>query len=157
MKEFIEGKIYKRVVLDREIDGRFDRLSCEVGEERCDVCKGKAGARKRRRVEIEEDIEELGYQEVRMSPSRFQEISESEFEDSGIGLREEEEEDEEEKIIREEFEDGRRAEDMIRWKRIEEKVEAGVKVEGLVEVLDRWQGRCVVYKAKGSLVQEEHE
>lgn len=33
MKEFIEGKIYKRVVLDREMDGRFDRLGCEVGED----------------------------------------------------------------------------------------------------------------------------
>jgi len=41
MKELIEGKICKRVVLDREIDGRFDRISCEIGEESCDVCRIK--------------------------------------------------------------------------------------------------------------------
>ena len=39
MKEFIDGKTCKRVVMDREMDGRVDRVGCEVGEERCDVYK----------------------------------------------------------------------------------------------------------------------
>jgi len=33
IKEFIEGKVYRRVVLDREIDGRSDRTDYEVAEE----------------------------------------------------------------------------------------------------------------------------
>jgi hypothetical protein len=37
-----------RVVADREMDGRVDRLGCEIGERRCRVCRGRG--QKRRRV-----------------------------------------------------------------------------------------------------------
>jgi len=47
IKEYMDGRLCKRVVLDKEIDGRVDRVSCEIGKERCGVCEGKIGGRKR--------------------------------------------------------------------------------------------------------------
>lgn len=38
MQEFITTKECIRVVLDREIDRRIDRVGCEVNEERCSGC-----------------------------------------------------------------------------------------------------------------------
>ena len=38
MQEFIRGRECRRVVLDREMDGRVDRIGCEAGEEQCDIC-----------------------------------------------------------------------------------------------------------------------
>jgi RecQ family ATP-dependent DNA helicase len=36
---FISGAQCRRIDLDREMDGRVDRLRCEDGEERCDICR----------------------------------------------------------------------------------------------------------------------
>jgi hypothetical protein len=36
---FISGAQCRRIDLDREMDGRVDRVGCEEGEERCDVCR----------------------------------------------------------------------------------------------------------------------
>ena len=36
---FISGAQCRRIDLDQEIDGRTDRVRCEEGEERCDVCQ----------------------------------------------------------------------------------------------------------------------
>jgi hypothetical protein len=41
MKEFILGDRCMRVVADREMDGRVDRLGCKIGERRCRVCRGR--------------------------------------------------------------------------------------------------------------------
>jgi superfamily II DNA helicase RecQ len=35
---FISGAQCRRVGLDREMDGRVDRVRCEEGEERCNIC-----------------------------------------------------------------------------------------------------------------------
>ena len=47
MLEFVEGKKCKRIVLDKEMDGRVDRYGCEIGDERCDVCQGQGNRRVR--------------------------------------------------------------------------------------------------------------
>src|SRR6187402_3133390 len=36
--EFINGRSCRRVVMDRVMDGKDDRVRCEEGEEACDVC-----------------------------------------------------------------------------------------------------------------------
>lgn len=46
MKEFLGGEVCKRVVLDREMDGRSREGGCKIDEERCDVCKGIGRKRK---------------------------------------------------------------------------------------------------------------
>ena len=38
VEQFISGILCRRVHLDQELDGRTDRVRCEEGEERCDVC-----------------------------------------------------------------------------------------------------------------------
>lgn len=52
MQQFVEGVQCRRVVLDREIDSRTDRVKCKVGEERCNVYRGGPRGVKRSRVSI---------------------------------------------------------------------------------------------------------
>jgi len=56
IKEFILGKNCRRIALDKEIDEidrRTNRIGCEIGEERCDICKGNPRGIKRGRVVVE--------------------------------------------------------------------------------------------------------
>jgi len=39
VERFASGAVCRRVYLDREMDGRMDRVRCEDEEERCDVCQ----------------------------------------------------------------------------------------------------------------------
>ncbi len=39
VERFVSGAACRRVYLDREMDGRMDRVRCEDEEERCDVCQ----------------------------------------------------------------------------------------------------------------------
>lgn len=39
MRDFIQGQQCRRVVLDHSMDGRIDRVQCEMGEEMCDICR----------------------------------------------------------------------------------------------------------------------
>lgn len=52
MHEYIEGERCRKVIMDREMDGRVDRIGCESGEKRCDVCSGAARGRRRTRVVV---------------------------------------------------------------------------------------------------------
>lgn len=52
MHEYLEGGKCRRVTLDREMDGRIDRIGCESGEKRCDVCNGTASGRRKTRVVV---------------------------------------------------------------------------------------------------------
>jgi len=179
MKDSIEGKECRRVVLDKEMDGRSDRRGCEVEEEKCDVCDSKVRGRKRRWVEVEgarEDEERFLNREVE-APREFEvtsrrrveeerirgefEVGEEErsseysdidditFNDSGVVVEEREEDLRgEEEVLRREFEEQKRLEEARRWVRIEEKIRDGIEVEKYVELLDAWQGVCVICKAK---------
>jgi hypothetical protein len=39
VERFVSGAKCRRIYLDQEMDGRIDRVRCEDGEERCDVCQ----------------------------------------------------------------------------------------------------------------------
>ena len=52
MHEYLEGEKCRRVVLDREMDGRADRIGCENGEKVCDVCRGLTRTGRRARVVV---------------------------------------------------------------------------------------------------------
>ena len=52
MKQFILDKNCRRIALDKEMDGRAGWLGCEIGEERCDIYKGKLRGTRRRRVVV---------------------------------------------------------------------------------------------------------
>lgn len=39
MLEFVEGGKCRRVVLDEQIDRRTDRIGCEAGEAKCNICQ----------------------------------------------------------------------------------------------------------------------
>jgi superfamily II DNA helicase RecQ len=65
MMEFMATEGCMRVVADREMDGRMDRVGCEDGEERCDGC-GKA--------EVEQESSESGMGEI-----GSEELEEEEF------------------------------------------------------------------------------
>jgi superfamily II DNA helicase RecQ len=36
--DFVAGYNCRRVIMDRVMDGRIDRIGCEEGEEQCDIC-----------------------------------------------------------------------------------------------------------------------
>ncbi|KAK3617752.1 hypothetical protein LTR22_026629 [Elasticomyces elasticus] len=61
MDEFVNNRHCRRVPLDREMDGREDRVECEAGEQMCDMCRGRRYVRKRRRSAVEDEAwEEQG-------------------------------------------------------------------------------------------------
>ena len=214
MKDFLEGKQCRRVVLDREMDGRADRGGCEVGEERCDVCRRRPRGEKRRRMvtESERADEERGVRESEESRVEVNRIGSgfgvdrtgsgfgivgtgsgfgvdgtgSGFGIVGTGLgfgidgtgsgfevvdsrlenrgkeweerRAEEEqkrrEAEENDRLRQEWEEEIRGQEMIRWRRIEERSRAGRETEELERFLDEWQGVCVICKATGRQAED---
>ena len=73
MKELVKGEVCRRKVIDREMDGRGDRWGCEIGEERCDVCQGRARGGKRRRMVVNNDEEDLRATQVVRVREREQE------------------------------------------------------------------------------------
>ena len=62
MKEFLSGERCRRIPLDRLMDGRVDRVTCEVGEHRCDVCRGQVRGRNGQRniVNVQPSRERVG-------------------------------------------------------------------------------------------------
>jgi len=96
--------------LDREMDGRFDRTGCEVGEEICDICRGLFGGRKRKRVTGRSDEEEEEEEQERGGNNEghfdTRSISEGNFPDSGLVIEDDitaEEDTGEEQIVEEEI------------------------------------------------------
>ena len=54
MKNFIAADVCRRIVIGSQMDGKGDRLGCEVGEDTCDVWQGKARGQKRRRMILDD-------------------------------------------------------------------------------------------------------
>ena len=73
MREYVKGEVCRRKVIDREMDGRGDRMGCEVGELRCDVCKGQVRGGKRRRMVVNNKGDELRATQVRRIREREEE------------------------------------------------------------------------------------
>jgi len=84
MLEFITTEGCMRVILDREMDGRKDRVGCEDGEEKCDGCRAnKAGLRGEEidaEVGIEEEVVGVGMEEEVMEVDGLGEEKEKEAE-----------------------------------------------------------------------------
>lgn len=49
--EFAQGRVCRREVLDREMDGNVDRFGCREGEEVCDVCQRQERQREQQQQE----------------------------------------------------------------------------------------------------------
>ena len=131
MKAFIYGYICKRVILDRVMDGRMDRMECEEGEEKCDVCQGVD------MEDIEDPVDDLESPEGPEDPED-PEGPEGPKDSAGgqavsqafRGLQREEVWGQ-----NREFQDGR---------------EAGRMLSDLKRFLDEWVGVCVVCRLDGS-------
>lgn len=183
MQEFLDGDICRRVVLDREMDGRVDRLGCEIGEEKCDICQQRPRGEKRRRdrlleesdIEEEADIEEI---ENRLEIENRIEIEMKERENR-LEIEMERAEDEIEIAI-ERSEGGERDVSGQEWQRdglfdtfeaeierhshlrrraVEERVREGIRVEELDKAFGNWVEQCVWCKIQGKIetVQQEHK
>jgi hypothetical protein len=60
MQQLIGGGKCRRVVLDEQMDGRVDRIACEAGEEKCNICQGSLRGVKRNRESMGDAGRELG-------------------------------------------------------------------------------------------------
>ena len=117
MKAFMEGDRCRRAVLDAYMDGRGDsayseqegRTTCEAGEQRCDVCRGRG--LKRVRVVLAEDIERE--QSAKRRRVREDIVEGEEIGGEDIGREEIEEEVIQERIIQEEVIEGGIVDEMI--------------------------------------------
>ena len=164
------------------MDGRVDRRGCEMGEERCDICRGAPRGQKRRRMvsygvsegsRMQEDVNESWAVSGSGSGSGFEDdVTGSGFEGdmtgSGFGVFDsslgstgqsweiqraeearKEREMEEDKKMRAEWEEESRKQEMIRWRRIEEKTRAGFDSEELNKFWEEWVGVCAICKVQG--------
>ena len=177
MLEFLDGEKCRRIIMDREMDGRFDRRACEMGEERCDICVGKPRGKKRRRIRVgftrdskadfeqeEEDEQEGEDKQEEGSEQEGQEVEvdieddrqeveddRQEVEDDGQEVEDDGQEVETNDLAREEFEEEKRQQEALRWQRVEERVVEGIRVQGLEEFFELWQGSCMICLAKRRL------
>ena len=168
------------------MDGRFDRTDCEVGEEMCDICRGKFRGRKRKRVigrsnEEEEDKEQQrreNYEEEEDKEQERREHSEGDFDvrsisgfgfpDSGLVIDDditvEEGRDEEERVeeglVEEERFHGTFSKEVTRHEQrriIEEGIGRINRGVDLVSIIDGWSGRCVICKARDRKAERYHD
>ncbi|KAH6612356.1 P-loop containing nucleoside triphosphate hydrolase protein [Boeremia exigua] len=124
MREFITTNGCMRVVLDREMDGRIDRVGCEADEEKCSRCAGcETGGEAERAREDENRREDEGDGQ----------------EAGGVG-------DEEERVA---FDQEGRARRMAAQREMELQTEGLVEIQGLEEVLDEWKEGCQRCRAWG--------
>jgi hypothetical protein len=133
MQQFIGGAKCRRVVLDKQMDGRTDRVRCEAGEERCNVCQeGPSGVKRNR------NRESIGETEKREAEKREVEKREVERREA-------------ERIFKEEEQRYR----VVRAERMRERVEIEkAKTEEIEEVFQDWMDRCMICKAEGREEQE---
>ena len=55
MKECVRKDVCRRRVINKEMDRRGDRFGCDIGEQKCDVCQGRAKGEKRGRMDVWDD------------------------------------------------------------------------------------------------------
>jgi superfamily II DNA helicase RecQ len=88
VNQFISGERCRRIYLDQEMDGRVDRVRCEDGEERCDVCQ--------KDDEAMEEVEALRQAYKGMHERAYEGMHEQE-EYEGMHEQEQEEQEQEER------------------------------------------------------------
>jgi superfamily II DNA helicase RecQ len=166
MRDFIAGESCRRVILDRYMDGRTDRLACDPsgGEKRCDVCSGRPSGRKRRRVFVQHGIEgricdgqgsdgSLGRSDGARSNSPGEEedgddddnVQRNELVENRQGIETARSE------LRLRFENERKEEEAVRERRMEGLIGRRKMVERLERQLEVFSNRCVICVARGRL------
>jgi hypothetical protein len=165
MKEFISGKNCRRIALDKEIDeidGRTNCIGCEIGEERCDICKGNPRGTKRGRVVVENQGATPSKRPDAAPVNRAEgsgTISESEQEDerledvNGLDAEVIESEGEENNGLEgnegamamwDEFTTERQRQDIIRQRRMERRAHERLGIEDLPRQFEDWKIGCVI-------------
>jgi superfamily II DNA helicase RecQ len=156
MQQFIGGEKCRRVVLDEQMDGRMDRVGCEAGEDRCDICQGSPRGVKRSRestgdagresgrvrwieegseVEVETERREQNMREAEMREAEIREAERMEAERMEAEMM---------------FEEEEQRHRVIRAERMREKAEIErSRTEEIEEVFQDWTNRCVICKAEG--------
>ena len=93
LKECVRRDVCRRKVINREMDGRGDRFGCEVGEQKCDVWKGRAKGEKRGRMVVWNDEEDFKARQVRRVDEKEVQRERALHDLSNDSIEEEEEED----------------------------------------------------------------
>jgi superfamily II DNA helicase RecQ len=122
MKVFLAGDSCRRIALDKHMDGRSDRLGCEMGEERCDVCRGHPRGTKRRQIVVQNaDEQEEARKEARVA----------------------------EKAADEKFQEEQRQYRRMEGQRRRETIGREDGVEQLRKHFQSWDGRCIICRVRG--------
>jgi superfamily II DNA helicase RecQ len=167
MQQLIGGGKCRRVVLDEQMDGRVDRIVCEAGEEKCDICQGSLRGVKRNRESMGDAGRELGRVRWMEEGSGV----EAEREKRREEIRREAERMEAERMEAEKmevekmeaermeaemmFEEEEQRHGVIRAERMRERAEIErSRTEEIKEVFQDWTDRCVICKAEGREGQE---
>lgn len=153
MKAFLAGESCRRIALDRHMDGRSDRVGCERGEERCDICQGAPRGRKRRRIVVnnsegvsESEVED----EIQVSAKRPRT---DQVEEGRQGqqryAQEQEEEERRQQRAQQAIAQEQAVYEQIRHGQRRSRVDAVGIAEGFEQQLSQWQGRCYVCIVQG--------
>lgn len=160
MKTFIKGEMCRRVPLDRHLDGNIERTACQVGEEKCDVCRGKPRGNKRRRIRVhtEEErrvqprLEEGGEERARQHEEEAYKEREFRHGEEVEGRRRGEGEahqKQEAKARQQERQKERQRQWIVQRRQNDTRVQAQVSVEQLDAILQHWKGRCSICVVHG--------
>jgi hypothetical protein len=177
MQQFIGGVKCRRVVLDKQMDSKTDRVRCEVGEERCNVCQEGLSRVKRNRnresigdaerelgrvrqieerlevgeqVEAEEQVEMERRRKENRREAEKRETEKREIEKRETEKREAEKREVERREAERMFKEEEQRHRVVRAERIRERVEIEkAKTEEIKEVFQDWIDRCVICKAEG--------
>jgi len=173
MRDFIASESCRRVILNRYMDGRTDRLACDPGggETRCDVYSGRPSGHKRRRVLVQSGIEgsmfdkqggdaTLGHSGTVRTNTTSEDEDQDQDEDDGGGddMQEDEQVEDQQgvKAVRPEwrlgFEIERREEEALRERRIEGLIGRREMVERLERQLEAFSNKYVICASRGKSV-----
>jgi RecQ family ATP-dependent DNA helicase len=88
VNQFISGERCRRICLDQEMDGRIDRVRCEDGEERCDVCRKDDEAMEEAEAlrQAYEESNEQGIDEESTHEQEQEEYTHDQMLDNGINM-----------------------------------------------------------------------
>jgi len=98
MKECVRKDVCRRRVINREMDRRSDRFGCDVGEQKCDVCQGRAKGEKRGRMVVWKNKEDLRARQVRRVDEKEVQRERALHDWSNDSIEEEEEEDNQDRV-----------------------------------------------------------
>ncbi|KAI0993958.1 hypothetical protein K3495_g14226 [Podosphaera aphanis] len=178
MKAFVNGEKCRRIIMDQKMDGRTDRLGCEIGEVKCDICFSMPrGTRRKRSIGTDSDRPHQRLRITQDFPSNEEEET-SEIEFSGETSRLIHKEwfntnpsseiefnslidpgDQEEPDLYQD-EEFREWEEIVRRhernqeRRVEQQCEEGSWISDLETKLEKWKYGCVICRVK---TDEEHD